>query len=53
MSEPIYIELELRGPLAERVRRQADKSGTTPVELMADIIETVIEDDLFAAVLDT
>lgn len=49
----IDIELMLRGPLAEKLIQRAAKVGKTPVDIMAEVIEAVIEDDLFAAVLDT
>jgi hypothetical protein len=43
---------ELRGDLAERFRKECERRKIEPATLAADILETVIKDDLFAAVLD-
>ena len=46
------IDLELRGQLARRLDAEAKRRGRPAAEIIADLIETVIEDDLVAAVLD-
>ena len=43
---------ELSGDLADRFRRECERRKIDPATLAADILETVIRDDLFAAVLD-
>lgn len=48
----IRIETELRGKLAAKLIAEAKKRGRQPVELIAAVVELVIADDLFAAVLD-
>jgi hypothetical protein len=48
----IDFEGQLRGRLAERFRKECEKRKIEPAALAADILETVIRDDLFAAVLD-
>lgn len=42
----------LRNRLAQKFAAEAERRNLTPAELAADILETVIKDDLFAAVLD-
>lgn len=42
----------LRNHLAERFTAEAERRKMTPAELAAYLLETIIEDDLFAAVLD-
>lgn len=51
-EEIIFANLELHGPLAATLRRHADRLGENPGELLADLIETVLADDLVGAVLD-
>jgi hypothetical protein len=48
----IDFEGQLRGKLAERFAEEAAARKQSPAELAAAIIETVINDNLFAAVLD-
>lgn len=48
----IDIELQLRGPVAAKLEAAAKVRGRPPGDLLADVIEVVIEDDLFEAVLD-
>lgn len=49
----IRLDIELSGALASRLIAEADRRSLRPIDVMADVIETVIKDDLFAAVLDT
>ena len=44
--DAIDIELQLRGPLAEKVSAYAARSGRTAAEFMADAIEMILDDDL-------
>lgn len=48
----IEMHLVLREALACRLLASSEKFGRTPVQLMADLIETILRDDLVAAVLD-
>lgn len=48
----IAVEIVLRGPLAKKLRAEARKRRRRPVDLFADLVESVLEDDLVAAVLD-
>ncbi len=48
----IYFDGELRGDLAERFRGECERRNIDPAVLAADILETVIRDNLFAAILD-
>ena len=48
----IDFEGQLRGEQAKRLIEHADRYKKEPVELLADIIETVLNDDLVTAVLD-
>jgi hypothetical protein len=43
---------QLRGALAASFRRECERRGCEPAALAADILETVIRDNLFSAVLD-
>ena len=54
MSDRFEIDYEgqLRGRLARILADEARKRKKEPAALMADIIELVIEDNLFAAILD-
>lgn len=54
IREPFNMDLEARfsGPLAHAVDREARRRGVTPGRLVADVIEHVAADGLFAAVLD-
>ena len=57
MNEPakrleVDIEMQLRGALAERVLREAKARGVEPAALMADLIEMIVKDELFSAILD-
>ena len=52
ITNEIDIELQLRGPLAARLASAAFERRVKPAELLADIIETVLTDDLIAAVVD-
>jgi len=38
--------------LAQRFAEEAKKRGITPAALVADLLEAIINEDLFAAVLD-
>lgn len=46
------MELQLRGRLADTLIRHAEKRGRKPSDLLADIIETVLNDDIVDAVMD-
>jgi hypothetical protein len=48
----ITVEATLKNGLAERLIQEAAARSREPVDLLAEIVETVIKDDLFAAVLD-
>ena len=48
----IEFELTFSGRLADRIEAECARRGCSPADLVAEIIETVIEDDLFAAVID-
>jgi len=54
--QPVKTDVEfvthLRGELAERFVLAAQQRQVRPVDLAANILETVTKDDLFAAVLD-
>lgn len=53
LAHPILdFEGQLRGELATRFAVEAERRQQSPAELAADILEAVITDDLFAAVLD-
>lgn len=47
----IDIELQLRGALAAALEAEAKRRGRPPAELLSDVIEMVIRDDLWVAVL--
>jgi len=47
----IDIAMQLRGTLAAAVQAEAKRAKRSPADLIADVIETVIKDDLFKAVL--
>lgn len=51
-NDQLEINLTLRNHLATRLFEEARRRGKRPVDLLADIIENVIADDLFAAVLE-
>lgn len=48
----INIELKLTGPLALSFAKECERRAIEPAALMADLIETIIEDQLYQAVLD-
>jgi predicted transcriptional regulator len=48
----VTYEGELRGDLARRLLSIADRKRRKPVDLLAQAVEKLIEDDLFAAVID-
>ena len=48
----IHIDLTLTGPLARRFDRECKARDREPADLMGEIIEVIIQDSLFAAVLD-
>lgn len=48
----LRFEGELRSSLAERFATEAERRGKSPAELAADLLQAIIEDNLFAAVLD-
>lgn len=54
VEKPHKIDFKgaLLNELAHRFAEEAEKRGISPAALAADILETVIRDDLFAAVLD-
>lgn len=43
---------QLRGALAEKFAAECKRRGCEPAALAADLLEMVIKDDLFAAILD-
>ena len=47
----ISFTLEFDGPYADRLERECRERSMEPAALMADIIEKVIKDDLFEAVI--
>lgn len=52
----IALEIDMRitldGVLREKLERECGMRRCAPAEILADIIQTVIGDELFAAVLD-
>ena len=52
IDREIDIELQLRGLLADRLQSEADRICREPAELLADIIEAVLNENLVNAVLD-
>jgi hypothetical protein len=48
----IWYEGEIKGDLARKLLDAADRFRRKPVELLAEAVEKLIEDDLFAAVID-
>ncbi len=53
-GEPdLDLEISLRGQLAIKLIRASQARRMVPVEMLADIIEHVLNDDLISAVLDT
>ena len=48
----ITVTTKLRGDLATKLEANAARLKRAPVELLADIIQHVLEDDLVPAVLD-
>lgn len=54
MSDTYELEFsgQMRGALAKRFAKEAEKRKISPAELAADIIEAVAEHDLFTAVLE-
>lgn len=52
MRTALRFEGELRNRPAERFAAEAKRRGVTPAELAADLLETIIKDNLFAVVLD-
>lgn len=47
----IDVDLQLRGRLAAKLQSEAKKRGVKPGDLLADVIELVITDNLFEAVI--
>lgn len=52
MTDLLLHEIVLKGPLANHLTAAAQKRNVPPVELLADIIEAVLNDNLIDAVLD-
>lgn len=48
----LEVELTMRGDIASALINAAMARKMRPIDLLADIIETVCKDDLFAAVVD-
>lgn len=48
----IDMELQLRGELSATLLKEAQSRGVKPIDLMADIINTVLRENLVKAVLD-
>jgi hypothetical protein len=48
----LEITMTLRGPLAAALLSEARRRKRRPVDVLADVVETIIQDDLFAAVLE-
>lgn len=48
----IEVTMTFKNSFSERLCREAEARKTTPVELLADLLEAIVEDDLFAALLD-
>lgn len=46
------INLSLRGPDAEHFYQEALRRGRIPADLMADLISVIVQDKLYAAILD-
>ncbi len=52
-NEPtLNIELELRGQLAAALSAEAKRRSRPAAELLSDVIEIVIRDDLWKAVIE-
>jgi hypothetical protein len=48
----ISLALQLRASHAQRFEAAATKRGIDPAFLLADLLETICEDDMFDAILD-
>ena len=48
----IFVEITLRNELARVLHAHAEKRRKEPVEVLADIVETVLKEDIVDAVLD-
>lgn len=48
----LKIEMTISNEKAEIVLREARRRGVRPIDLMADAIERLIDDNLFTAILD-
>lgn len=47
-----WHDVDVRGPLADKLILEAERRERQPVDLLADIVSLVLEQDLVAAVLD-
>lgn len=50
--DELYMEISLRGDLADKVLRHARRLGVRPIDLVADVIDRVFLEDLVDAVVD-
>lgn len=48
----LEISMQLRNHLADALAKNAKRLNRRPIDLLADLIERVLEDDLVDAVLD-
>lgn len=48
----IEVKTTFRGPLAEKIESEAQRLGVKPVNLLADLVTTIFNDNLTNAVLD-
>ncbi len=48
----VEVTITLKNQFAERMFKEAAARKTTPVELLADLLDVILEDNLFAALLD-
>ena len=49
----IDASFSMSGKMAERFAEEARRRNRTPAALAADLLETIVRDDLFSTVLDT
>jgi hypothetical protein len=51
-DEIVEVHMILKNKFATRLLAEAKARDTSPVELLADILDAVLEDNLFVALLD-
>lgn len=48
----LEVTMTFKNHFAARLDNEAFKRKTTPINLLADLLEIIVSDDLFAALLD-